>query len=79
MIQEDFERDFLKETIYLQESILLLKQELEQEIERNSAIIKVIKDGASINPDELPKVREYNKQRVYVGYDLPFDDVESGG
>lgn len=79
MIQEDFERDFLKETIYLQESILLLKQELEQEIERNAAIIKVIKDGASIDPDELPKVREYNKQGVYVGYDLPFDDVESGG
>lgn len=78
MIQEDFERDFLRDVIYLQESTHLLMQELMEEIERNDAIIKVIKDGASVNPDELPKVREYNNKGVYVGYDIPFEDVGTG-
>jgi hypothetical protein len=70
MMNEDFERDFLTEAIYLQEQAHELKMQIMEEINRNEAIIKVIKDGNK----QLPKVRDYNQERVYAGYDLPFGD-----
>lgn len=70
MINEDFERDFLTDAIYLQEEVHELKMQIMEEINRNAAIIKVIKDGNK----QLPKVRDYNQERVYAGYDLPFED-----
>lgn len=71
MILEDFERDFLKEAIYLQEEVMLLEQEVRQEIARNAAIIKVIKDESK---DNVQEVQHINPARVYVGYDLSFED-----
>ena len=70
MINEEFERDFLTDAIYLQEQEYELKMEIMEEINRNEAIIKVIKDSNK----QLPKVRDYNQERVYIGYDLPFGD-----
>lgn len=75
MIQEDFERDFLKETIYLQEEVMLLEQEIRDELIRNAAIIKVIKDDSKNN---IQEVRDINSARIYVGYDLPFEDDSRG-
>ncbi len=72
MKDEDFERDFLKDAIYLQEEVNELKMQIMEEINRNEAIIKVINDGNK----QLPKVRDYNKERLYVGYDLSFEDGE---
>ena len=71
MILEDFERDFLKEAIYLQEEVMLLEQEIRQEIVRNAAIIKVIKDESK---DNIQEVRDISPARVYIGYDLSFED-----
>lgn len=70
MINEDFERDFLTDAIYLQEEVNELKMQIMEEINRNAAIIKVIKDGNK----QLPEVRDYNQERVYVGYDLHVED-----
>lgn len=71
MINEDWERDFLKEAIYLQEEVMLLEREIRDEIIRNSAIIKVIKDDSK---DNIQEVSGISPARVYVGYDLPFED-----
>lgn len=60
MIFEDYERDHLKEMIYLQEGEEILAAE-----------IKVIKDESK---DNIQEVREVNPARIYVGYDLPFED-----
>lgn len=75
MIQEDFERDFLKEAIYLQEEVMLLEREIQDELVRNAAIIKVIKDESK---DNIQEVRNINPARVYIGYDLPFEDDSRG-
>ena len=75
MIQEDFERDFLKEAIYLQEEVMLLEREIQDELVRNAAIIKVIKDESK---DNIQEVRNINPARIYVGYDLPFEDDSRG-
>jgi len=74
MIQEDFERDFLTDAIYLQEQVAELKAQIMEEINRNEAIIKVINDGNK----QLPKVRDYNQERVYAGYDIP-TGIDSSG
>jgi len=74
MIQEDFERDFLTDAIYLQEQVEELKAQIMEEINRNEAIIKVINDGNK----QLPKVRDYNQERVYTGYDIP-TGIDSSG
>ena len=60
MIFEDYERDHLKEMIYLQEEEEILAAE-----------IKVIKDESK---DNIQEVREVNPARIYVGYDLPFEN-----
>lgn len=47
MIHEDYERDFLKDAIYLQEAAIELYKEVEtlhQDLTRVSAEIKVIKE-----------------------------------
>lgn len=75
MIQEDFERDFLKDAIYLQEEVMLLERQIRDEIIRNSAIIKVVKDESKNN---IQEVRDINPARVYIGYDLPFEDDSRG-
>lgn len=75
MIGEDFERDFLKEAIYLQEEVMLLEQEIRQEIVKNAAIIKVVKDESK---DYIQEVQHINPARIYVGYDLPFEDDSRG-
>lgn len=75
MIHDDYERDFLKEAIYLQEEVMLLEQEIRQEIARNAAIIKVIKNESE---DNIQEVRNINPARIYVGYDLPFEDDSRG-
>jgi hypothetical protein len=74
MIQEDFERDFLTDAIYLQEEVAELKAQIMEEINRNDAIIKVINDGNK----QLPKVRDYNQERIYTGYDIPVGSDQSG-
>ena len=75
MIKEDFERDFLKDVIYLQEEVMLLERQIQDEIIRNSAIIKVVKDESKNN---IQEVRDINPARIYVGYDLPFEDDSRG-
>jgi hypothetical protein len=75
MILEDFERDFLKEAIYLQEEVILLEQEVRQEIARNAAIIKVVKDESK---GDIQEIRDISPARIYVGYDLPFEDDSTG-
>ena len=71
---EDFERDFLIDAIYLQEEVAELKAQIMEEINRNDAIIKVINDGNK----QLPKVRDYSNERVYVGYDIPVENDQPG-
>lgn len=71
MIQEDLERDFLKDVIYLQERVFELEMQIMDEINRNEAIIKVIKDESK---DNIQEIRDISPARVYVGYDLPFKD-----
>lgn len=71
MIQEDLERDFLKDVIYLQERVLELEAMVMEEINRNEAIIKVVKDESK---DNIQEVRDISPARIYVGYDLPFED-----
>lgn len=44
MINEDYEREFLKDLIYLQEEMEILKQELMQELNRKPANIMIISD-----------------------------------
>ena len=73
---EDFERDFLKDAIYLHEQVMELEMLVREEIVRNAAIIKVIKDDNV--KDNLQKVRDINPARIYVGYDLPFEDDPTG-
>lgn len=73
---EDFERDFLKDAIYLHEQVMELEMAIREEIVRNEAIIKVIKDDNS--KGDLQKVRDINPARIYVGYDLPFEDDSTG-
>lgn len=71
MITEDLERDFLKDVIYLQERVFELEAQIMEEINRNSAIIKVIKDDSK---DNIQEVSGISPARVYVGYDLSFED-----
>ena len=75
MVNQDFERDYLKEAIYLQEQVLELEALLKEEIVRNAAIIKVIKDESK---DNIQEVRNINPARIYVGYDLSFEDDSTG-
>jgi hypothetical protein len=75
MIQEDLERDFLKDVIYLQERVFELEMQIMDEINRNEAIIKVIKDDSK---DNVQEIRDISPARVYVGYDLPFEDDSAG-
>jgi hypothetical protein len=75
MIQEDFERDFLKDVIYLQERVFELETMVMEEINRNEAIIKVIKDDSKNNIQEISGIAP---ARIYVGYDLPFEDGSRG-
>lgn len=75
MIKEDFERDFLKDVIYLQERVIELEAQIMEEINRNEAIIKVVKDESKSN---IQEVQHINPARIYVGYDLPFEDDSRG-
>ena len=75
MINEDHERDFLKDVIYLQERVLELEAVIMEEINRNEAIIKVVKDESK---DNIQEVRDLNPARIYVGYDLSFEDDSTG-
>lgn len=75
MIQEDLERDFLKDVIYLQERVLELEAVIMEEINRNEAIIKVVKDESK---DNIQEIRDISPARIYVGYDLPFEDDSTG-
>ncbi len=75
MINEDHERDFLKDVIYLQERVLELEAVIIEEINRNEAIIKVVKDESK---DNIQEVRDLNPARIYVGYDLSFEDDSTG-
>jgi len=75
MINEDHERDFLKDVIYLQERVLELEAVIMEEINRNEAIIKVVKDESKNN---IQEVRDLNPARIYVGYDLSFEDDSTG-
>jgi len=75
MINEDHERDFLKDVIYLQERVLELEAVIIEEINRNEAIIKVVKDESKNN---IQEVRDLNPARIYVGYDLSFEDDSTG-
>jgi hypothetical protein len=48
MIPEDYERDFLKDVIYLQEEIIELNKEINERLEANIFIIdedKILNDG----------------------------------
>lgn len=56
MIKEDFERDFLKDAIYLQETALEIEKELLELKEdiRKAAIISVIKVKDETRVDVLP-------------------------
>jgi hypothetical protein len=74
-MNEDFERDFLKDVIYLQERVLALEAMIMEEINRNEAIIKVVKDESK---DNIQEIRDISPARVYVGYDLPFEDDSTG-
>jgi hypothetical protein len=56
MIQEDFERDFLKDLIYLQEEIVDLNKEINERLEAKIFIIdedKILNDG-KIRSNLLP-------------------------
>ena len=56
MILEDFERDFLKEAIYLQEEIIDLNKEINERLEAKIFIIdedKILNDG-KIRSNLLP-------------------------
>ena len=56
MIQEDFERDFLKDLIYLQEEIIDLNKEINERLEAKIFIIdedKILNDG-KIRSNLLP-------------------------
>ena len=56
MILEDFERDFLKDLIYLQEEIIDLNKEINERLEANIFIIdedKILNDG-KIRSNLLP-------------------------
>lgn len=56
MIQEDFERDFLKDAIYLQETAIEIEKdllELKEDV-RKAAIISVIKVKDETRVDVLP-------------------------
>lgn len=75
MINEDFERDFLTDAIYLQEEVHELKMQIMEEINRNAAIIKVIKDESKNN---ISKVSRTDAARIYVGYDLPVEINRTG-
>lgn len=75
MIHEDYERDFLKDVIYLQERLVDLERQIIEEINRNAAIIKVVKDDSK---GDIQEIRNLNPARVYVGYDLPFEDDSRG-
>jgi len=75
MIQEDLERDFLKDVIYLQERVLELEAVIMEEINRNEAIIKVVKDESK---GDIQEIRDISPARIYVGYDLPFEDDSTG-
>ena len=75
MINEDFERDYLSDVIYLQERVLELEAVIMEEINRNEAIIKVVKDESK---DNIQEIRDLNPARIYVGYDLPFEDDSTG-
>ncbi len=74
-MNEDFERDFLKDVIYLQERVFELEAMVMQEINRNEAIIKVVKDESK---DNIQEIRDISPARIYVGYDLPFEDDSTG-
>lgn len=77
MFTEDWERDFLKDAIYLQEETALLRQELEEEVARNSAIIKTIKhDNIKAN---VPEMGTIAPARIELGYDLPFETYRTRG
>jgi len=52
-MNEDFERDFLKDVIYLQERVLELEAVIMKEINRNEAIIKVVKDESKGDIQEV--------------------------
>ena len=71
----DLERDFLTDVIYLQERVLELEKMVMEEINRNEAIIKVIKDESKNN---IQEVRDIDPARIYVGYDLSFEDGPTG-
>jgi hypothetical protein len=75
MINEDFERDFLTDAIYLQEEVHELKMQIMEEINRNAAIIKVIKDESKNNISEVSRT---DAARIYVGYDLPAEVDRTG-
>lgn len=75
MLDQDLERDFLKDAIYLHEQVLELQALVKEEIVRNAAIIKVIKDDSKNN---IQEVRNTNPARIYVGYDLSFEDGPTG-
>lgn len=76
MLNEDFERDYLKDAIYLQEEVRELEALIMEEINRNEAIIKVIKDESK---SDIPKVSGADAARLFVRYDLPFETDRSGG
>jgi hypothetical protein len=72
MVNEDFERDFLKDSVYLQEEVMLFKQMLQEEVERNDAIIKLIKDNGNTKAN-ISEVGTVAPARIQLGYDLPFE------
>lgn len=74
-MNDDIERDFLKDVIYLQERVFELEMQIMDEINRNEAIIKVIKDDSKNN---IQEIRDISPARIYVGYDLPFEDDSTG-
>jgi hypothetical protein len=56
MILEDYERDFLKDVIYLQEEIIDLNRQMNERLEANIFIIdedKILNDG-KIRSNLLP-------------------------
>lgn len=57
MIFEDYERDHLKEMIYLQEEQDIIEAE-----------IKVVTNEFE---DNVQEIREISPARIYVGYDFP--------
>jgi hypothetical protein len=44
MVHEDYEREFLKDFVYLQEELELLKQEVMQELHRKPANIVIVNE-----------------------------------